>query len=86
MTPEQLAQILSQSKEGELRSPLDVLDEPELEVFSLLAQGYSRGQIHSEFGIAPEQLKKLKQSMKTKLKLRSEVELLQFAVKQTRVQ
>jgi DNA-binding CsgD family transcriptional regulator len=78
MTPEQLALLLAQDN-ARLNSAFDVLDERELELFSILAQGYSSCQIRSEFGIAPQETRALKKRIMKKLKLKSESELLQLA-------
>ena len=63
---------------------MDSLDEREVEVLSLLGQGYSASQIHSEFGFDPKELKNIKQQIRAKLRLRDDVALLQFAAKQRR--
>ena len=84
MTPDQLARILSKANEHRLGSELDALDERELELFSILAQGYAPNQIHSEFGIDQRQLKMLKQRVRKKLRLKSDVEMLLLAAKTLR--
>jgi DNA-binding CsgD family transcriptional regulator len=84
MTPQQLQQLLSGEKVNALKSDLDMLDERELEVFSILSQGYSNSQIDSQFGIPPKQLKEIKERIQKKLGLKNEVQLLQLAVKRSR--
>jgi DNA-binding CsgD family transcriptional regulator len=81
MSPEQLARLLANEKHS---SPLDALNERELEVFSLIGQGYTAGQMDSEFGIAPPRLKATKLAIQKKLGLKNEVQLLQFAARQRR--
>ena len=80
MTREQLDRILSQ--EQSTQSALDVLDNREVEVFSLLSQGYSTNHICGELLITPEELARLKTSIQAKLKLKNEIQLFRFAVKQ----
>lgn len=81
MSPEQLKELLARAPESSLSSELDVLDERELEVFSILGQGYSPSQVEAEIGVPPRELKVLKQRIQQKLGLRSEAELLRKAVK-----
>jgi DNA-binding CsgD family transcriptional regulator len=83
MTPEQLARALAMKPPGG-ESSLEALDDREMEVFSILSQGYSSGQIESEFHIKPGELKRLKGSIQRKLGLKNEVQLLQAAVLQAR--
>jgi DNA-binding CsgD family transcriptional regulator len=80
MTPEELARILSPENKA-LTSGLDVLSDRELEVFSMLGQGYSVRQIVSEFGIGLEELLAAKRSIQQKLRLKTEVQLIRFAAK-----
>jgi DNA-binding NarL/FixJ family response regulator len=80
MTREQLDQILAD--EDNTRSALDILNNREVEVFSLLSQGYSSHHICRELDIGPEELGALKASIQSKLKLKNEIQLFQFAVKQ----
>jgi DNA-binding CsgD family transcriptional regulator len=84
MTPEELARLLSKENQPHLKSGLDSLSDRELEVFSILAQGYSSRQIVSEFGIGLEELQTAKKSIQTKLRLKDEVQLIQFAAKHRR--
>ena len=86
MTPEELARLLSREGQSSSSSALDVLDEREFEVFSILSQGYSASQIESEFGIDRTALAALKKSIQRKLNLKSEIQLLQYAVKHGREQ
>ena len=65
-------------------SALDALNNRELELFSILSQGYSTRQIHSEFGIAPAELQKLKEAIQKKLGLKSDVQLIQAAARHAR--
>jgi len=81
MTREQLAQFLSQDNSKVPSSPLDVLDERELEVFSILSQGYSASQIESQFGIGADELKAIQKSLRNKLKLKDDVQLIRYAAK-----
>jgi DNA-binding NarL/FixJ family response regulator len=80
MTREQLDQILAD--EDNTRSALDILNNREVEVFSLLSQGYSSHHICRELDIGPEELGALKASIQSKLRLKNEIQLFQFAVKQ----
>ena len=80
MTRAQLDQILA-NDEG-TRSALDILNNREIEVFSLLSQGYSTHHICRELDITPEQLAGLKFAIQSKLNLKNEIQLFQFAVKQ----
>lgn len=81
MTPEELARILSKDDASRLRSSLDALDDKELELFSLLGQGYSSSQIHSEFGFRPKQLKELKLRIRKKLGLKSDMAVARLAAR-----
>jgi len=83
MTPEQLKQLLAGGKVDAIKSDLDILDDRELEVFSILSQGYSNSQIDSQFGIDPKQLKQIKARIQKKLGLKNEVQMLQLAAKQS---
>jgi len=80
MTPEELARALAQNTAA-FQSGLDVLNDRELEVFSILSQGYSVGQIQAEFGIVPRELKRLKTAIQKKLGFKTEVQLLQAAAR-----
>lgn len=82
MRPEDVARFLAQDSKGQRQSELELLTEQELEVFSILSQGYSSSQLCSEFGFDSTALKKIKSSIQKKLGLRSEIELLRRAVKQ----
>jgi DNA-binding CsgD family transcriptional regulator len=83
MTPEQLAQFLAQQNQPGDASDLDRLDEREMEVFSILSQGYTASQIQSEFGIDRARLAATKQSIQKKLGLKSELELLRRIARYT---
>ena len=78
MTRQQLAELLADS---ETRSELDLLNEREIELFSMLSQGTASHLISREMGIAPEDLPKLKTSIQKKLGLKNDIQLLQFAAK-----
>jgi DNA-binding NarL/FixJ family response regulator len=80
MTRAQLDQILAD--EGSTRSSLDILNNREIEVFSLLSQGYSTHHLCRELEITPDQLSALKCAIQTKLNLKNEIQLFQFAMKQ----
>ena len=80
MTRQQLDQILAD--EQSTRSALDILNNREIEVFSLLSQGYSTHHICRELDITPEQLAGYKFAIQSKLNLKNEIQLFQFAVKQ----
>jgi DNA-binding NarL/FixJ family response regulator len=80
MTRAQLDQILAH--EETTRSALDILNNREIEVFSLLSQGYSTHHICRELEITPDELAGLKLAIQSKLDLKSEIQLFQFAVKQ----
>jgi DNA-binding CsgD family transcriptional regulator len=81
MTREELERLLVQQSKSGANSALDALNERELEVFSILGQGYSSRQIESEFGFNRVELAALKTAIQKKLNLKTEVQLLQFAVK-----
>jgi DNA-binding NarL/FixJ family response regulator len=80
MTREQLDQILA--NEANTQSALDILNNREIEVFSLLSQGYSTHHICRELEITADQLAALKTAIQAKLNLKNEIQLFQFAVKQ----
>ena len=80
MTRAQLDQLLA--NEANTRSALDVLNNREIEVFSLLSQGYSTHHICRELDISVEQLAALKSTIQSKLNLKNEIQLFQFAVQQ----
>ena len=80
MTREQLDRILAD--EDTTRSALDILNNREIEVFSLLSQGYSTHHICRELEISPEELAALKSTIQSKLNLKNEIQLFQFAVSQ----
>lgn len=82
MKKEDLARVLAQEKLE--TSPLDRLSEREFELFSALAQGYSRGQIELELGMSASELASVKKGIMEKLSLRSEIALVQFAAKNYR--
>ena len=80
MTRAQLDQVLAD--ETRTRSPLDVLNNREIEVFSLLSQGYSTHHMCRELDITVEQLAAHKSAIQSKLDLKNEIQLFQFAVQQ----
>ncbi len=80
MTREQLARALAIKQLGR-EAALDVLDDRELEIFSILSLGYSSTQIETEFGVTRAETKRLKASIQRKLGLSTEVQLLQAAVR-----
>ena len=80
MTQQQLQQLLSTSREAGLTSELDVLDERELEVFSMIGQGYTPSQMQEEIGVTPSELKALKRRLQSKLDLKDEVALVRKAL------
>jgi DNA-binding NarL/FixJ family response regulator len=80
MTRAQLDQLLA--NEASTRSALDVLNNREVEVFSLLSQGYSSHHICRELEITTDQLAALKSTIQSKLNLKNEIQLFQFAVQQ----
>jgi DNA-binding NarL/FixJ family response regulator len=80
MTRAQLDQLLA--NEASTRSALDVLNNREIEVFSLLSQGYSTHHICRELDISVEQLAALKSTIQSKLNLKNEIQLFQYAVQQ----
>jgi len=83
MTQQQLARLLSSDSRGP-GSALDVLDDRELEIFSILSQGYSAGQIELELGMAASEVGALKRRVQKKLGLKSELQLLQAAARYSR--
>ena len=80
MTRAQLDQVLAD--ETRTRSPLDVLNNREIEVFSLLSQGYSTHHMCRELDITVDQLAAYKSTIQSKLNLKNEIQLFQFAVQQ----
>ena len=76
MTREQLAKILEAES-----NPLDVLSDKEMEVFSMLGQGYSSRNISEELALATEETQKLREKIRVKLKLKTDVQVLQSALK-----
>ncbi len=85
MTREQLERLLAQQVQSGRDSRLDTLSESELEVFSLLSEGYSGSQIHSLFAIDPERLSVLKRGIREKLGLKNDAQLLRLAAEQKRL-
>jgi DNA-binding NarL/FixJ family response regulator len=79
MTREQLAQFLAADEKP---SQMDLLDNHEVELISLLSQGFNGTNICRELQITPEELASLKSSVRTRLNLQNDMELLQFAAKQ----
>jgi DNA-binding CsgD family transcriptional regulator len=80
MTQQQLATYLAQTKQKPTK--LDVLNDREMELISLMASGASGMQITQEMGLDPEGYAKLKEKTRKKLDLKNEMELVQFAAKQ----
>jgi DNA-binding NarL/FixJ family response regulator len=78
MTHEQLAEIL---KDSEINSELDLLNEREIELFSLLSQGTPSHLITVEMGIQADELAGFKTNIRNKLGLKNDIQLLQFAAK-----
>jgi hypothetical protein len=78
MTHAQLTEIL---KDNETSSDLDLLNEPEIEFFSLLSQGTPSHMMLLEMGIEAEDLTRLKASIRKKLGLKNDIQLLQYAAK-----
>jgi DNA-binding NarL/FixJ family response regulator len=76
MTREQLSQILDQEERHQ--SALDILDNREMEVFSLMQQGSPSSYICKEMQITPEQLAEHKKNIQSKFDLKNEVQLIQF--------
>jgi DNA-binding NarL/FixJ family response regulator len=80
MTRAQLDEFLSRDAAGQ--SSLDVLDEREMEVISMMSQGSNSSHICRELNLEPEGLAALKKELMGKLRLKNEVQLIQFAAKQ----
>lgn len=80
MTQEELARLLAMERKTD--SAMDSLEERELEVISLLAQGNGFKQSAQEMGLDLERFNALKESLMMKLKLKNDVQLVQFASKQ----
>ena len=80
MTQEELSKLLATESRGD--SELDQLEDRELEVVSLLAQGNGFGQVAREMGISGERLDALKQGICRKLSLKSDLQLIRFAARQ----
>ena len=78
MTQAQLTEIL---KGSETSSELDLLNEREIEFFSLLSQGTPSHIMLVEMGIEADDLTRLKASIRKKLGLKNDIQLLQFAAK-----
>ncbi len=83
MTRAQLEEILK--NESPAAGLLDKLDNREMEIFSLISQGSNSSNICRELQITPEQLSAQKKQIQAKLKLKDDVQLIQFAAK-SRVQ
>jgi len=81
MTQKELARLLVMPAPG--ASKLDLLNDRELEVISLLAQGNSFKQTAEEMGISAERLDELKKSIQNKLQLKNDLQIVQFAAKQS---
>jgi DNA-binding CsgD family transcriptional regulator len=84
MTRDELARLLSSKHQPSLSSKLDVLDDRELELFSLIGQGYSGSRIEAMLGLDAQQLNAAKLSIRTKLKLKNELQLLRSAAQHSR--
>lgn len=82
MTREQLAQIL----ERQPVSPLDLLDNEEMEAFSILSRGGGASQICREMGVSEAHAEEIKTSILGKLKLKDSFALMQFAARQKQAQ
>jgi DNA-binding NarL/FixJ family response regulator len=78
MTKEQLARLLEKQAAP---SPFDALSEREVELFSILAQGYSPDQIEREFRIPKREQGEIKRRILTTLGLKTDAELMRFAGK-----
>ncbi|MCI0534117.1 MAG: LuxR C-terminal-related transcriptional regulator [Verrucomicrobiales bacterium] len=74
MTQEELNRLLN--KAARHRHWTDLLSERELEVFSFFTIGLWPHQICERMAIRPRELKRLKATIRKKLGLRSEIELL----------
>lgn len=79
MTRAQLARILGQENSPKLKNDLDELTERELELFSILGQGYSPGQAQSEFGFTNGELHSVKAAVQAKLRIKTGAQLLRIA-------
>lgn len=80
MTQQELARLLASPAGG--GSELDSLGDRELEVVSLLAQGNGFSRAAQEMGLSEERFGDLKKGLQKKLKLKNDVQLLQFAARQ----
>lgn len=82
MTRQQLAQFL----ESQPPSPLDLLDNREMEAFSILSRGGGTSQICREMNVSEEEAEAIKTSILGKLKLKDSFSLMQFAARQKQAQ
>jgi DNA-binding NarL/FixJ family response regulator len=80
MTREQLAAVLGSEKTA--RSELDVLNDREVEVVSLLSQGGNSTTICQELQVTKDELGEIRKAIMSKCKLKDEVQLIQFAARQ----
>lgn len=62
-------------------SPIEILSDRELEVFRLIGQGYATNQIANELCLGIKTIETYRNHIKTKLKLKSSPELIQYAIK-----
>jgi DNA-binding CsgD family transcriptional regulator len=78
MTREQLDQLLTKAAAPKAASKLDVLNDRELELYSMMSQHYPTSQICTELAVTREELLVRKTELQKKLGLKDHVQLVQF--------
>jgi DNA-binding NarL/FixJ family response regulator len=81
VTQEELSRLLSFSEADQ--TPMDLLDDREVEVVSLLSVGYGFERAAVEMGIDEQAMTLLARGIRKKLKLKNDSQLLQFAARQS---
>lgn len=81
LSPRMTARVLERLTAGEDlgESPIESLSDRELEVFELIARGYSTHEIADSLHLSPRTIDSHREKIKTKLHLRSALELHQHA-------
>ncbi|MEQ9411767.1 MAG: response regulator transcription factor [Fuerstiella sp.] len=82
VSPEQASRMLNRAIRGrkESTSPLDLLTDRELEVFSLIGNGLTTRQIAEKLDLSPKTIESYRENIKSKLDLENAIRLQQRAV------
>ncbi|MBU0973595.1 MAG: response regulator transcription factor [Proteobacteria bacterium] len=71
---------------GEGKSPIEILSNRELEVFQLIGQGFSRGEIADLLHLSVKTIGTYRENIKRKMNLKTATELMKHAVTWTQAQ